>query len=535
MLVELAVRDLGVISELQLVFHSGMTVLTGETGAGKTLLIDAIELLVGGRSDPALVRSGAEEAWVEGRFILDGEDVGGDEVEVVLARAVPRVGRSRAYINGNFASVAQLREWGERLIDLHGQHAHQSLLSTAAQRQVLDRFAQIDLTPLNDARQKVASIEREMEALGGDPHARAREIDLLRYQIEELEAANLVDEDEESRLEAEEDDLNNVVAHQQIVELVAQALASDGGALEQVGEAISAVAGESRFKEVEARLRGSAGELADLVQEIRNLGEALEPNPQRLEELRLRRALLRDLQRKYGDSLAKVMAFHHESQTRLDELLSHDQAIATLSQSYAEAKATLAKVEASVGERRRLGAAPLALSIESHLSELAMPKAQVFVAVGAEDPGDAIEFQIAANPGLALAPLTKVASGGELARIMLAIRLVLSSGPPVLIFDEVDAGIGGEAAVAVGRALAALAPQRQVMVVTHLAQVAAYADWQVKVAKSEDGNTTVSQAVMLEANERAAELARMLSGDGASQVALAHAEELLERAGDSRR
>lgn len=531
MLVELAVRDLGVISDLKLLLGSGMTVLTGETGAGKTLLIDAIELLMGGRGESTMVRSGATEAWVEGRFVVGDPTDTEAEYEVVLARAIPREGRSRGYVDGNFASLAQMREWGQKLIDLHGQHAHQSLLSPAAQRHVLDRFASVNLEALAEARSRVNALEREMAGLGGDPHARARELDLLGYQIAEIEAANLVNPDEEDQLEAEEDNLGNVVAHQEIIAQVGRALNGEDGAKGSIGEAISAVGGEGRFQEIETRLRGIAGELDDLVLELRGLGEMLEPDPQRLEEIRVRRALLHDLKRKYGEPLTAVMAYLEESRLRVSELLRHDEQVAKLAAAHQETLGQLASIEAAIGAQRRAHRGALAKQIEAHLVELAMPKARVEVTVGDVDPGDDVVFLIAANPGMELAPLNKVASGGELARVMLAIRLVLSTGPPVLIFDEVDAGIGGEAAVAVGRALAALAPAHQVMVVTHLAQVAAYADWQVKIFKSTDGDTTVSNAVMLERDQRAAELARMLSGDAKSQVALAHAQELLVKAG----
>src|SRR5688572_4345690 len=256
MLHELAVTNLGVIDELRLVLGHGMTALTGETGAGKTMLVEAIDLLVGGRADNVLVRSGAEEATIEGRFEFDGE-------EVVLTRVVPATGRSRAYVDGRMATVGNLADWGRRLVDLHGQHSHQSLLSVTAQRSALDRFGDVDLEPLAVARERVAEIDRRLEALGGDAGARAREIDLLRFQVGELEAANLSDPDEDRLLDAEESRLGDAVGHQEAAALVAEALSGDGGATDIVGAALAAVAGREPFAEEERRLRSVAAELSD--------------------------------------------------------------------------------------------------------------------------------------------------------------------------------------------------------------------------------------------------------------------------------
>ena len=267
MLLELAVRDLGVIPDLRLLLSKGMSVVTGETGAGKTMVVDAIELLVGGRADPLLVRTGADEAWVEGRFLLraaDREvvgDFGGDleDVEVVLARAIPRNGRSRAYVDGRLATVSALVELGERLVDLHGQHAHQSLLSPVAQRAALDRFAGIDLEPLEAARQRERDIAQELAKLGGDERARAREIDLLRYQVEELDAAGLTGPDEDEELAAEEDVLADATAHHAAAAEAVAALTDEGGAADPLGTAIAVLTGRSPFAAQEERLRALAG------------------------------------------------------------------------------------------------------------------------------------------------------------------------------------------------------------------------------------------------------------------------------------
>jgi DNA repair protein RecN (Recombination protein N) len=537
-LVELAVRDLGVIAELRLVLGAGMTAVTGETGAGKTMVVDAIELLVGGRADPLLVRTGAEEAWVEGRFVRPDPDGGGEPVEVVVARAVPRSGRSRAYIDGRLATAGELAALGEALVDLHGQHAHQSLLHAGAQRAALDRFGDVDLGPLRAARYDVQLVVDKLTALGGDERARARELDLVRYQVEELDAAALEGPDEDERLEAEEDALADATAHREAAAAALAALTGDGeataSAADAVGAAVAAVSGRGPFRDAEGRLRAVAAELTDVAAELRSAGEGIDEDPERLEWVRERRQLLRDLRRKYGDTLDEVIAEGDRLRARLAELEDHDRRAAELDSALVEARKVEAAAAAVVAGARRAAAPGLAERIQANLAELAMPKARVAVEVRGDDPGDDVEILLAANPGTPPLPLAKVASGGELARTMLALRLVLTGAPPTLVFDEVDAGIGGSAALAVGRSLARLADIHQVLVVTHLPQVAAYADGQVRVAKESDDAATVSRAALLDDEERVVELSRMLSGQPDSEAARTHAADLLATAAGER-
>jgi len=523
MLTELHVSDLGVIDELTLLLGDGMTALTGETGAGKTLLVEAIELLVGGRADPVLVRPGAQEARVEGRFsTADGE--------MVLARAVPRDGRSRAYVDGRLATATELADLGRSLVDLHGQHAHQSLLATRAQRVALDHFGAVDLGLLDEAKARVAAVDRALGALGGDGRSRAREIDLLRFQVAELAAAGLDDPEEDARLEAEEDVLADVAAHRQGGLDAHQALSGEGGAGEGVGRALGALAGRRPFAGIEARLRAAAAEIDEAATDLRLQAEAMLEEPERVEELRSRRRLLRELRRKYGEQLSDVIAYEVETRARLTELESHDQRVQVLEEERTQAMAAVSEAAGGVGRARRRAAPLLAQAVEGHLRQLAMSRACFGVSVEGPDPGDSVQFLLSANAGEPPLPLAKVASGGELARAMLAARLVLTDAPPTLVFDEVDAGVGGQAALAVGRALAALADGRQVLVVTHLPQVAAFADNQVAVTKEERAGRTVGAARVVTGHDRGVELSRMLSGQPASRAARGHAEELLATA-----
>jgi DNA repair protein RecN (Recombination protein N) len=524
MLAELHVRDLGVIAELALLLGPGMTAITGETGAGKTLVVEAIELLVGGRADAVLVRPGAGEARVDGRFTVgDGE--------VVLSRVVPAAGRSRAYVDGRPAPVSALAEQGASLVDLHGQHGHQSLLGVAAARAGLDRFAGVDLAGLASARQRVAAVDASLAVLGGDARARAREIDLLRFQVAELDGAAVEDAGEDERLAAEEATLAGAEAHRQAAAAAHAALADEGGAGDAVAAALAAIAGRAPFAELEARLRAVAAELAEAASDLRAAGERIEDDPERLAAVQARRRLLAELRRKYGDDLAAVMAFGADARARLAELESHDARAAALDQERGRALAQVAEEEGRVLAARRAAAPRLAAAVVDHLRRLAMPRAELAVAVGDRPPGDEVAFLLSANPGEPALPLARVASGGELARTMLALRLVLTAGPPTLVFDEVDAGVGGEAALAVGRALAAVAAAgHQVLVVTHLPQVAAFADHQVAVTKDEVGGRTVASAAVVDGADRVVELSRMLSGQPGSRTARGHAEELLAAA-----
>jgi DNA repair protein RecN (Recombination protein N) len=552
-ILELAVRDLGVIAELRLLLGPGMTALTGETGAGKTLVVDAIELLVGGRADPVLVRSGADEAWVEGRFVRpvgargadDGDHAGGEAGdEIVMARAIPRSGRSRAYIDGRLATAGELAAVGAELVDLHGQHTHQSLLHAAAQRDALDRFGHVDLGPLQAARQEIGAIVADLAQIGGDERARARELDLLRYQVADIDAAAITGPDEDAELGRLEDQLADATAHREAASGAVMLLSGDatGGAPEAsasaadaVGSALVLLAGRAPFADAEARLRTLAAELSDLAGELRVAGEAIDEDPERLAQVRERRQVLHDLRRKYGDTLADVLAEGDRLRARLRELEDHDRRAAELDARLTAARAAEAEAAAKVAAARREAAPLLAAEVQSHLAELALPKAQVEVVVSGDDPADDVELRLAANPGTPPLPLAKVASGGELARTMLALRLVLTAAPPTLVFDEVDAGIGGSAAVAVGRSLARLADQpHQVLVVTHLPQVAAYADAQVRVTKQSDESTTVAQVSVLDDSERVVELSRMLSGQPESDAARVHAAELLTTAAAER-
>ncbi len=544
MLLELRIENLGIIEELEIVLEHGLSAITGETGAGKTLVVEALELLAGARADSALVRPGAPEARVEGRFEdpLTGE-------EVVVARALPSDGRSRAYIDGRLATVGELAELGARLIDLHGQHAHQSLLAPAMQRAVLDTFAGPPAlearADYQAARAQLRDIDSAMQGLGGDERARAREMSLLQYEIDEIDGAGLATphaggRDEDAKLEAEEDALGDAAANREA--LTEAHAAADGRGADAIGVAASSLADRAPFVSLAERARALQAELAELAHDLRLAAESVVEDPERLDQVRERRRRLRELQRKYGDTLADVVAHRDESAARLDELAGHEARIAELAAQRTLAEATAAEAAERLHAARTEAAGALAEAVQERLRRLAMAGADLAITVVSAEPGedgaDRVVFELAANPGEAALPLARVASGGELSRAMLALRVVLAERGgkgrgPVLVFDEVDAGIGGEAGAAVGRELAALAESAQVLCITHLAQVAACANAQIVVRKAEHAGRTLATAQAVNGPDRVAELSRMLAGVEDSAHARRHAEELLSEASKS--
>ena len=524
MLTELHVEHLGVIGALDLVLGPGLIAVTGETGAGKTLIVDAIGLLTGARTPVDLVHAEADEARVDGRFV-DGDE------EHVLTRVVPRTGRTRGYVDGRLATATHLAERGQAMVELHGQHQHQSLLRRRVQRDALDTFAGIDTEPLRRARARLTELDAELAALGGDERARMREIDLLRHQIDEIDRAALHDPDEEERLEEEQDLLADAVEHRRLGAAVIDLLHADDGVLDRLGSARHQMEGRRAFQTHAERLHAVAVELDDVADALRRELDRLDEDPERLHAVIHRRQQLRDLRRRYGDSVRDVVAYADAARERLAELSGHEERARVLDEGRRRAAAEAGRLARIVGDARRSAARSLGEEATRQLRRLALAHAVLGVTVGdaVSDPGgESVAFWFTANPGFDPLPLSRVASGGELSRIMLALRLVLGGGPSTLVFDEVDAGIGGEAAGAVAEALVAVARHRQVLVVTHLAQVAARADLHVVVDKKVVDARTVTSVSAVAGEARVTEIARMLSGQPQSARAREHAAELLE-------
>lgn len=579
MIEELRISSLGVIDASTLELGPGFTAVTGETGAGKTMVVTALGLLLGGRADSGAVRVGARQARVEGVVRTDRvdglaaavEEVGG-EVEddvVVLARNVSAEGRSRAYVGGAGVPVATLAAVAEPLVAVHGQSDQHRLLKATTQRAALDVYAGAAAAgPLERYRElydRLVATERELVEVVATARERAREADLLRFGVEEIEAV-APQPGEDHELAAEEARLGHADTLRTAAEQAREALSSD----QDAPDALGAVAAARGQLESVREHDPEAGELADRVAEVTYLlsdlaadvasyASGIETDPSRLAGVSERRAALVSLTRKYGDSVDAVLAWAEQAATRLLALDATDETIERLTAARVTLRAELAEVAESLSHARRDAADRLGTAVTEELTLLAMPDAAVAVRVGQREaptpadpdhpPADAllvgdrwlrfhshgvdeVELLLAANTGSEPRPLHKGASGGELSRVMLAVEVCLADTHPVptFVFDEVDAGVGGAAAVEIGRRLAALAEHAQVVVVTHLPQVAAFADRHVVVEKSSDGTVTSSGLTTLDDAGREQELSRMLAGMAGSDSALAHARELLQMA-----
>jgi len=571
---ELRITGLGVIESATLELGPGLTVITGETGAGKTMVVTALGLLLGGRADSGAVRSGSRAARVEGTLrvadlphVVAAVDAAGGEVEgdqVLLARNVAAEGRSRAFVGGASVPVSQLAEVAEPLVAVHGQSDQHRLLQTRAQREALDAYGgQQTATLLSDYRALHADLlatERELAEVVTHARERAREADLLRFGLGEIEAVS-PQEGEDTALADEEQRLGHADTLRTAAESAREALSSDEGN----PDALAAVAAARTLLDGVRDHDHAAGELADRVAEITYLlsdvaadvasyAGGIETDPARLASVSERRASLTALTRKYGETVDEVLAWAQTSAGRLAELDDTDDRVIRLRDQRDDLRARLAPAAAALSDARAESAARLSDELTGELALLAMPHAVLRVEVRQSDSDDGlevgarrlrfgssgvdeVEILLAANTGSELRPLHKGASGGELSRVMLALEVALAGTSPVptFVFDEVDSGVGGKAAIEVGRRLAKLAGSAQVLVVTHLPQVAAYADRHVAVEKSSDGSVTTSGLTLLDAAGRERELSRMFAGMDDSETALAHARELLEAAGHSPR
>ncbi len=571
------IQGLGVIDDATLALHAGLTVVTGETGAGKTMVVTGLHLLGGGRADASRVRSGAQRAVVEGRFqtTIDSPaakvaaDAGAEPDEdgsLIAVRTVTADGRSRAHLGGRSVPNAVLSELAEQALAVHGQNDQLRLLRSGEQRAVLDRFAGEPvlhvLADYQRVRAEWADAVRELTERTERSRELAREAELLRHSLAEIEAVapepgedvELVDE---ARRLAEVDQLREIAtaAH------LALSGAVDGdpdapGAIGLIGEARRRLgaAEDPALRELEPRVAEAVAVLADVGGELGGYLDRLDADPARLEQVLARQAELKQLTKKYAADVDGVLAWADDARARLSGMDTSEEALAALAARRDELATELAEHAAAVSAARQEAAVGLAAAVSEELDGLAMPQARLEVVVQAKeaDPSDPyaltvrgrsvhagpegvdeVELQLIAHSGAPALPIHKGASGGELSRVMLALEVVLADADtvPTLVFDEVDAGVGGRAAVEIGRRLARLAGTHQVVVVTHLPQVAAYADRHLVVDKgAADGGLTRSDVRVVADERRVVELARMLAGMDSTETGRAHAEELLDTA-----
>ena len=560
MIEEIYIRDLGVIQEARLPFGKGLTVITGETGAGKTMVLSALGLLLGERADTATIRRGQDQAFVEGRWLVAEDSPVAERVreagaeveqgELILNRSISTEGRSRASVSGRSTPVGLLTELGENLVVVHGQSDQIRLKSAVAQREALDQFGGAELASALSDYQATYKAWRELtqrlEDLKASLDARAAEAEELRSAVDELEKLDArAGEDVELAEKAER--LNNLEILRAAAALAHEALSSEGfndspdalGLIGQARRSLDQVSNhDPELGRLAEQLKDVGVQLADVSGEISSYLASLDlEGAGEINLIQERRAALTAAMRKFGPTLDEVIAFRGTASDRLLELDSSSETIDQLGVEYESLSAKL-KIQADVLTAVRVSAAQrLAELVTAELKDLAMGGASLVVEVGYADSygsfgQDSVSIQLSSYPGAEPRPLGKGASGGELSRIMLAIEVVLAETQqaPTFIFDEVDAGVGGAAAIEVGRRLAMLAKRAQVIVVTHLAQVAAYANAHLRVLKSTSVDFTATDVVSLDQQARIQELARMLSGLSDSESGLAHAAELRERA-----
>ncbi|PYO02191.1 MAG: DNA repair protein RecN [Candidatus Rokuibacteriota bacterium] len=552
MLSEIRITNFAVIETVTVPFAPGLNVLTGETGAGKSILIDAILLVGGGRAQTDVIRSDAETATVEAVFelsrrnsaraVLESAGIAADDGTVVIRRELARSGRHRAFVNDSPVTVGLLERLGEHLVEIHGQHAHQRLLQPLSQLELLDRFAGAEqaVERLTALRTEYRAAREELERLRGAERDRAQGEDLLRFQIAELSAARLR-VGEEDELRGERRRLQHAERFTGGLTEVSELLVDDReAAVARLARAVRVLGELGRldpaFAAAAEPLEAASAHIEEAVLAVRKLRDAIEAEPGRLEAIDERLDAIARLKRKYGDSEAALLAFRDAAAGKLERLERHGEIVAAEERRTEALSAELLAAAEAASHQRREAAARLGPLIQRELRELGMERARFDVAIATVAPEqisprglDRVEFQFSANPGEDARPLVRIASGGELSRTMLAVEVVLATHERVatMVFDEVDAGVGGRLAATVADKLATAGRGRQVLCVTHLAPIAARASHHLLVAKSVRSGRTRAGVSVLTGTERVEEIARMLGGERISDTARRHARELL--------
>lgn len=566
MLSYLTIRNFAIIDQLELSPSLGFTALTGETGAGKSIIIDAVSTLLGGRADADFIRAGTDQAVIEGVFSppqevyeqsilpllrehgLDGAEQNG----LILTREINRKGRNICRINGRLVTLGVLRQIGENLVDIHNQGEHLSLLRVQKHADFLDRFAHLETlrAEMADQVHQLNETRHQLQALLKDERELARRMDLLQYQVDEITAASLQPSEEEE-LTVQHKILSNAERLISQSELLYTMLSEGQGAGDSILDRLGEVSeGLARLAELDPRLtpqrstvEESSYQLADVASTLRSYAEEIDYDPDTLRRVEERLDLIHDLKRKYGDSIAEILGFARSAAEELAGLSRSEESFQELKAREAELLASIARLAAELSAKRQQGAESLASHVEAELKEVGMEKARFAVSIAQRERQDGVpvgekcyafdstgidqvEFLISPNVGEPLKPLSKIASGGETARLMLAMKTVLSSADevPVLIFDEIDAGLGGRAGAVVARKLWALSRNHQVLCVTHLPQIAAFGDSHYLVGKRVRGGRTLTFVRRLEEEGRTQELAQMLGTE--SEATHLSAEEM---------
>ena len=565
MLEELDVKDFALIDKAHIEFGRGFTVLSGETGAGKSILIGSLAFVLGGRAGIEQIRTGTHEASVSATFLLSNQNgdalswLGdhGIEVEddrILLRRIVRDTGKSSCWIGSTPVTRADLAEFASFLVDIHGQHEQQSLMRVPEHRRYLDIYAGIteEVSSFTQLYSLLVEKRRTLESLNTNETDRANRIEMLTFAINEIAEAKIKDGEDES-LEAEENKLASFEKLYGDIEEINGILSGEDGSIIPLfkrlkGVVPHAVTLDKSLEDLDSRLQSSFYEIDDISEEFKRYAAALVFDPERLSQVQERLELLFKLKKKYASSpkapVAEVLAYAEKAQTELEGLTGSAADKSALEKEIAELEKKVYVAAKGINAKRSAASQKMSLEVEQILAKLGMKDTKFKVNL-AEKPGDDvtqkcgpygmddIEFLIAANPGSPMMPLAKIASGGEISRVMLALKTILAAGDTVdtLVFDEIDTGIGGEVAVAVGSHMKLLSQKKQILCITHLASIAVYADTQIKIQKGVEGNSTSTQVFPVDGQARVQEIARMLSGDPTSAESLEHAASMLQKFG----
>lgn len=553
MLNQLSVRNVAVIDKLDINLHDGVSVLTGETGAGKSIIIDSINMILGDRANKELVRYGTDKAIVQAVFdapksvinILEENDIDVEDETVIITRQVTKEGKSVARINGMVVTLNILREISDRLINIHGQHDNQALLTPIRHITFLDAYADNEeyINRYKDILSKKREIEKKISSLEMDEQEKMQRIDLLEYQVKEIKKASL-EKDEEDDLREQRDIYTNA---EQITKSVNEAYMNlyEGDEIQSAYDGISIAVNEisqisdlnPQLKSIYDTLNEIMYSLEDTAHEIKEFGETVEFDEQALNEIEERLDLISRLKRKYGNSIEEILEYLKKAESELNDIKLSDERTNELKEELKNITKELKEKGNVLTQRRENAAKVLEENIEKSLHELNMEKSKFKVNIENDgtfyDNGmDKVEFLISTNPGEPLKPLVKIASGGELSRVMLAIKSILadSDGVDTMIFDEIDTGVSGKAAMSIAKKLAVIAKNKQVICITHLPQLTAMADNHYLIQKNTDGELASTTLKELDEEGRELELARIIDGGEVTELALSHAKQMLENA-----
>lgn len=558
MLENLSVKNIALIDTLFLEFENGFNVLTGETGAGKSILIGSLTVLLGGKTSTDLIRTGEDEAAVSGTFFIGEEHkaalewlsvhgIKPEDSRILIRRNLKQNGRTGAWIQSTPVTRNELEEFTSLLVDIHGQHDHQSLFKISEHRRFLDGFAGLteEVKKFTMLYSELAKKRSELENFNLSEKELAEKRELLQFSIDEIRKANLKEEEREE-LEAEEKRLNQFEKLFELVNTASQILSNEGGVVPLAKKAAhnlsSAKDSDAVLEEYAKRMEDAYYELDDISASVESYLSKLVFNPQRVEEVQERLSLIYKLTKKYGATIKDVLEYADNAEIRLENLSKSEEGKAELENAIGILEAKILKLGCAISEKRKAASANLQKQVEAALSQLGMAKTKFQVYVETRLPEgnkrianqfgfDSIEFMISPNMGEPLRPLAKIASGGELSRVMLALKTVLAAGDEAdtLIFDEIDTGIGGEVALSVAAHIKKLSKKKQILCITHLAVIASHADNHIKIEKNTIGQTTRTSAKGISGKQRHEEIARMLAGDEFSEASLKHAEELLTK------